>query len=100
MSGRLGSLDTAVWGYILLESAHDGDGKSLGLMHNLIPDAQLQKKIAERIGAVVRMGYQVRSLHEHEMSLAKLAEMINGIVRCAETIRDFYLYLATSPAQV
>ena len=49
---------------------------------------------------MVRMGYHVRSLHEHEMSLTKLAKMINGIVRCAEIIRDFCLYLATSSAQV
>ena len=69
-------------------------------MHELIADAGLQAAITNRIKLVVQMTYQVRSVHGNQMSLAKLAKMINDVVLCAETIRDVFSYLATSAPQV
>ena len=100
LSGRLEILDTTAWGYILLQSAHDPEAQGLGLMHELIADAGLQAAITNRIKLVVQMTYQVRSVHGNQMSLAKLAKMINDVVLCAETIRDVFSYLATSAPQV
>ena len=73
-------------------------GKVRGLIHN-ISDMKLQNDIKDGIESLVGMCNQISSDHKLVISLDYLAHMINNLLRCVGSFRNYCLYLSTKAEQ-
>ena len=93
-SGLINRFDAIEWGYFLLKSSTDAEGRGHGLVHEVIKDTELRVGIEERLEIVLD---ECEDIHRVDtMSFDKLRRMINDFLHCVESLRHYFLFLAHS----